>query len=600
MQESVLELKNCPQLSKRAEAILCGANAAQKKAISHTSGPMLVLAGPGSGKTFAITKRIQYLTEVVGIPSSDILVITFTKAAAVSMKQRYRKLLLESKHISDGDVSFGTFHSIFFSILKKHTNYSSSDIVTLSLQREFMKHILIDKKMETACSNELADQYLGEVSKWKNLGITDEKIAILGNAYDCFMRQEHKIDFDDMLLMCKNLLSEKEIRSYWQERFAYILVDEFQDINELQYQILHILTEMRQNIFVVGDDDQAIYGFRGSNPEIMKRFTTDYENCEKVLLLQNYRCDEEIVHYALCCIRNNKNRFAKEIESMTGRLGKVQILGFETREKEIEYLHQRYTSNPPNTTLAFLFRTNYQREQCCGHLFSEEQEESWEQFCTREYVRDIMAILRFTFCGHKREDFLNFMNRPMRYIKRDYLDQETVSMGKLLSCYSENSLVYSNIVKLDRDIRKLNKMDALQAVLYILNGMEYEKYWKQACMQNATELAKMKDMKEKMIHRAHEKREIASFLQDCSAKAENMRKENRRAEFLTYHGAKGLEYDHVVLPGVNEGEVPRGKLMSQNEKEEERRMFYVAMTRARCSLTITYVNPSCFIDELLN
>ena len=296
----------------------------------HKDGPMMVLAGPGSGKTLVITKRIQYLISRYQIPPQRILVITFTRAAANEMKERFWRLAGETL-----PVSFGTFHSVFFTILKYAYHYSADNILPEHKKYDFIREIITDHELEIDDEADFMRQIIQEISLVKGQMIPlayyhsgccgDEVFKEIYRAYEEKLHENRWIDFDDILVYTYELLKEREdIRKAWQQKFPYILIDEFQDINRLQYEIVRMLAKPEDNLFIVGDDDQSIYRFRGAKPEIMLGFERDYPGAGRILLDVNYRSTEEIVAPALRLIRENQKRFSKAIHT-TGRHGKNVI-----------------------------------------------------------------------------------------------------------------------------------------------------------------------------------------------------------------------------------------------------------------------------------
>ena len=317
----------------------------QSIAVRHTDGPLLVLAGPGSGKTTVVTKRVQYLVQDVGIPASSILVITFTKAAATEMKERYLKLMAEEYTT----VSFGTFHAVFFGILKLSYGFRAENIIREEVRYQYLKEATERLHLEIEDESEFLSGILAEISLIKNERISLEHYFSKNCSEEIFRKiyeeyEERKknarlLDFDDMLLYTWELLSQRaDILSAWQKKYQYILVDEFQDINQLQYDILKLLAAPENNLFIVGDDDQSIYRFRGAKPEIMLNFQKDYPAANQVLLNDNFRSTKQIVEAAGHVIVHNKERFAKEIQARGGDGAEVKVLAFEEQQEECLYL----------------------------------------------------------------------------------------------------------------------------------------------------------------------------------------------------------------------------------------------------------------------
>ena len=295
-------------------------NNSQKKAVMHTTGPMMVLAGPGSGKTAVITGRTCQLV-TSGISASRILVVTFTRAAAKEMKERYLKAMGKTST----QVTFGTFHGVFYAILRHTYRMSGNNILSEEekkrLMRELVNHYARDLEEE-----DLEENLAREISTVKNNQIPlehyysacmpQEKFREIYEAYEKWRKENKKLDFDDLMVQCKRLFLERpEVLCAWQQKFQYILIDEFQDISPVQYEIVRMLALPENNLFIVGDDDQSIYQFRGAKPEIMLNFTKDYPKAETVLLNVNYRCSKNILRTAMEVIGCNTRRFKKQLDT---------------------------------------------------------------------------------------------------------------------------------------------------------------------------------------------------------------------------------------------------------------------------------------------
>lgn len=603
MPESVPELKNCPQQSSAAEALLDGANAAQREAIAHYLGPMLVLAGPGSGKTFTIIRRIQYLIQVHGVSPSTILVITFTKAAATEMQNRFCQTATEVA----GQPQFGTFHSIFFSIIQKHCHYKISDLITPTQQRMFIKQVLLNGNYGLPIDLDTMENLLSLISRYKNLGeeqtedgfLTEEQFKQLYREYQEQMEWHHKIDFDDMLLLCKEVLEKQQaIRKLWQERFPFILVDEFQDINPLQYEILQMLTGAKNNLFVVGDDDQAIYGFRGSRPEILLQFPTEYPDAAQVYLSCNYRSGNEIVDAAQKVIIANQVRFSKQLQAkQTG--GKVKLVSFESpteeREKILQYLKKAVEKKEQ---CAILCRTNREllewAKECekrgIAYQHKVREKSPWEESCGK----DLLAYLRLGLGNGSREDLLRILNKPMRYLSRESVGAERIDFVSMLQFYEGKREMQKRCRQLEQDLNKVGKMPAFLAVSDICRRVGYERWMLEQCHDEKSR-ATLLQLLEACKKAAMQCKTVAELLalaekegKDNSSRGE-MKVVDSPLSLMTYHASKGLEFTTIFLPGLNEGKVPHGKNLTPKEMEEERRMFYVAMTRAKENLYLTYL-----------
>lgn len=605
----------CEFRSKYAEIFLnCGVrkqemafSKAQTQAIMHKDGPMMVLAGPGSGKTTVITHRVQYLTKEYGIDPGDILVITFTRAAAEEMRERYEALTGGGSR-----VTFGTFHSIFFRILKLAYRYTADNIVREEQQMQFVRELAQAGGLEPEDENEFAASILSEISSVKGERITlehyyskncpDAVFRQLYAGYEEKMRRAGLIDFDDMMVLCLELFTErKDILSAWQRRYRYILIDEFQDINRLQYEIVRMLAKPEDNLFIVGDDDQSIYRFRGAKPEIMLGFERDYPGAGRILLDMNYRSTEEIVAPALRLIGENQKRFSKAIHT-TGRHGKNVItkLWQDPGEENLAIAReiQLYLQSGVRPgDIAVLYRTN------AGPRFLMEKLMEYNlPFRTRDTVpnlyehwisRNILTYIRIAMGSRAREDILQVINRPKRYISRDAMPDETVSFEKMKAFYAEKDWIAERIESLEGDLRAIARMSPLAAVNYIRQGMGYDEY--------LIEYAAFRRMRpEELLETADELKEsaagfktfdewfahIEAYKEELLRQAAQRRTETDAITLATMHSAKGLEFPIVYILDANEGITPHSRAMLDEDMEEERRLFYVAMTRAKTRLHV--------------
>ena len=343
----------------------------QINAIRHKDGPELVLAGPGSGKTLVITRRVQHLIDQYHVPPSAILVITFTKAAATEMRQRFEKLM-GGRRVP---VSFGTFHAVYFMILKHAYGYTADNIVKEEQRLQFMKEYIRRLRLEYDDENEFISSLFSEISLIKNTSVNlahyyssccgQDVFRNIFEAYENFLHQNRFIDFDDMLVYCKELLVQRpDILAAWQRKYQYILIDEFQDINQIQYDIIRMLAAPQDNLFIVGDDDQSIYRFRGARPEIMLNFTKDYPDAGKVILDTNYRSGAEIVRHAGNLISFNQKRFEKKIAPAAKTGIPVVKQEFQTQREQNLYVIQEilrlHREGMEYKDMAVLFRTNMQ------------------------------------------------------------------------------------------------------------------------------------------------------------------------------------------------------------------------------------------------
>lgn len=630
-------------------------NDAQYTAITHGRGTMLVLAGPGSGKTFVTTQRIKYLIGHYHVKPEDILVITFTKAAAKEMQERFVKLNAGKNY----PVNFGTFHAIFFQILRYTYRFTAENIIKerdkYRILAQIIKEMPPEIRPQTTCENrqtnktitrideetsntETLQRLLSEISTVKNNGITPQELksetvsqSEFEYIYDTYKQEmnRHKlVDFDDMVLLCRDLLvSRPETLRLWQERFQYILVDEFQDICPLQYEVVRLLAKPQDNLFIVGDDDQSIYGFRGSKPEIMLNFTKDYPEAKQVLLNVNYRSKKGIVDTAGKLIAHNKTRFPKKVDAQNPQIDGVKVYSFHSKRKQVEniaFLIKQYMEQPNArySDIAILYRTNNHMVYTADRLMQEgipfTMKEKPKNIYESAVAKDVIAYMNYALQEDSPEDFFRIMNRPVRYIKRNTVPLKPFKMRELLENNRSTDYVTKNILELYEQLHFIKQLNPFSAVNFIRKGVGYDDYVRKQASERGRDAKKELEELDELLQLAkgfETTKEWLEHIKDYDAVINHaMQQEDRLKErdtdavnIVTMHASKGLEWKVVVLPDVNEGIVPHKKAVRDEELEEERRMFYVAMTRAKENLFIFYIQekeagnllPSRFLDELI-
>lgn len=615
-------------------------NEAQYRAITHRAGAMLVLAGPGSGKTFTVTQRIKYLIEHHHVKPENILVITFTKAAATEMQERFVRLN-EGRNYP---VHFGTFHSIFFQILRHTYRFTAQNIIREGDKYRLLSQIISEIPDEIRSQSQIDDssdtlqRILSEISAVKNNGITPQELKsvtvtqaefeYIFQIYKQEMNHHKLIDFDDMVLLCRDLLvSRPETLKIWQERFQYILVDEFQDICPLQYEVVRLLAKPQDNLFIVGDDDQSIYGFRGSKPEIMLNFNKDYPEAKQVLLDVNYRSRKDIVDVAGKLISHNKARFDKKVRAQNEQLGGVKIYSFHSKLKQAEniaLLIKQYMAQPGArySDIAILYRTNNHTVYTADRLMKEgipfSMKEKPKNIYDSTVAKDIIAYIRYALHEDNVEDFLRIMNKPVRYIKRMTVPRKPFRMQELIENNRAAGYVIQNILDFYDSLHFIKNLNPFSAVNFIRKGIGYEKYLKKQALEQGRDVSEDFEELDELMQLAKDFETIPEWLdqiQNYDAVMQEIMQQERRQKqadtdavsMVTMHASKGLEWKVVVLPDVNEGVIPHKKAVTDSELEEERRMFYVAMTRAREYLFIFYLQekeagnllPSRFLDEIM-
>ena len=599
-------------------------NKEQQHAIQFGTGPLLVLAGPGSGKTYVITHRIIHLISECHISPNNILVITFTKAAALEMQNRATKAYKPCSY-----VQFGTFHSIFYHILKlsnPNRNYQlATDQERISIIKEIIqKEDFVEKNTDLMQETE---NCIKEISIYKNscftdlkntdddanntykinmksnvdnidserMGILSEKYQNVYRLYEEWLADNQKLDFDDMIKLCyQQLKQDVRLREYWQNRFSHILIDEFQDINQMQYETIRLLSN-NQNIFAVGDDDQAIYSFRGSNPEMMKKFVQDYQ-AKTICLSCNYRSHKDIVEASMHFISHNKNRFDKRIVAINREDNSIHLLQKPSKKELLSAIRneiQHYKKQYPQKTQAVLTRTN--------HLAYAYQNMASEECEDRILALDMLAYLQFINCGQKRSDFLKIMNKPVRYIPFGVVAEPVVSFPLLKRRLLDKPWIAQRLAELEMQVEYVRKLDLPGQARYIYKAMGYETYYKENLQRNENS-ASYRNAFAVFVN----KLKSCTSLEELKREYETDEKSVQMTEkffVMTYHASKGLEFDRVYLPDLEYGKVPHGRMLTEKDLEEERRMFYVACTRAKESLWLfrdTSQIGSPFLQELLD
>ena len=581
-------------------------NREQEEAITHKGGPLMVLAGPGSGKTLVITYRVKWLIENAGVYPSNILVITFTRAAAEEMKKRF--FMFDG--MENAPVTFGTFHSIFFMILRYAYRYTAANIIREDVKRRYIKEMTENMELEIEDENEFLSGIINEISYVKgemmslsyyhSNNCSDELFAQIYEGYEKRLREENLIDFDDMLVFCYELLREREdIRTLWQNKFQHILIDEFQDINKVQYEIVRMLAGKGDHLFIVGDDDQSIYRFRGARPEIMLGFEKDYPEAKKVILNTNYRCSEEIVESAEHLISHNTKRFPKNMQAARGSKVPITFRNLKDAGEEctdiLKGIRFYYKKGIPLEDMAVIFRTNTQPRLLVGRLMEYnipfQMRDVIPNIFDHWIARNILTYIKLAMGNRDRKLFLQIMNRPKRYISRSMITEPQVDLKKLKQQTFGKKWLYEKIDKLEMDLYLLRKMEPYAAIQYIRNGIGYEDYmneYAQFRRMNPDDLEEVLNQIQESAKEYHSFEEwftyIESYGEELRKQMEAGRQQKSGVTLTTMHSSKGLEYEVVFVMDINEGVTPHKKAVKEADLEEESRLFYVAVTRAKTYL----------------
>lgn len=609
-------------------------NKEQKEAIMHRDGPAMVLAGPGAGKTYVITNRVKALIDEYGVKPEQILVVTFSKAAAVEMKERF-EMMTGGRRLP---VRFGTFHSVFFQILRLAYHYEVKDIATPALKYRFLEETLNETGYEVDDKKEFLSDIEKEISRVKGEGIEIDCYFSSACSAEIFQKmyrgyqeklQRHRcLDFDDMVVYTYQLLKEREdIRRRWQAQFRYLLIDEFQDINRLQYETVCMLAEPENNLFIVGDDDQSIYGFRGAKPGIMLSFPKRFPDTKQIVLGVNYRCSDEIMKAAERLIGKNNERYEKHIVANKGKEQPVHMKKCENlpdeAEKIVAQIQMYQKEGIAYQEMAVLFRTNMQMRLLAGKLM-----EHGVPFTMRENLpnlfdtwmaKDIMCYLQLALGNRSREKFLKIANRPVRYLSRTAFTESEVSFDKLRAYYAVKNQEWmeERIWNFEYDLKNLASLSPYAAIHFIRKGIGYDEFLKTYADERNVNADDWFDVLDEMQEMARDKKSIPEFLsfaENYGDTLEEIRQEQKKQQvkeepgvsLMTMHASKGLEFPVVFVPTLNEDIVPYRKAVQEGNLEEERRMLYVAMTRAKTYLHLSFVKerfhkeaePSPFLYEI--
>lgn len=612
-------------------------NRGQDEAIKHGNGPCMVLAPPGSGKTLIVTERTRYLIEESGVRPDQILVITFTRYAAREMKERFERLTAGKNY----PVTFGTFHSIFYGILKCAYGIGANNLMSEKessvLLQEVLDQTYIESTPEVEDEEELVRDLLREVGMVKNglyhlkdfhsKYLTQDEFAEVFRSYEHQKKELKKFDFDDMLVQCYALFRKKpEILQGWQKRFKYILIDEFQDINRVQYEVIRMLAAPRYNLFVVGDDDQSIYGFRGAKPELMLYMKQEFPSLRTISLTVNYRSTEFITGAAARVILHNDTRFYKRVQSFRGRGQNVHVQEVLDEQEEAQYvteeIQKKLDQGIKPGEIAVLFRAAVQArmisEILSEHRIPFEMRDYVTNFYRHFIVKDMMAYLQLAAGKRDRSLFLTICNRPLRYLARNSMENRQVNFEDLRKFYCDKDWMLDIIDQFDVDVRMMKNMAPYAAIQYIRKKIGYDDFLKEYAEKHQISWKKLMDVMAELEERSKNFKSydeweihIAKYTQELEeqqAKARKIKGEREnKVQLMTIHSAKGLEFEDVFVIHANEGEIPHQKAEKKDEIEEERRLFYVALTRAKNNLCISYITqkngnsikPSRFVEELL-
>ena len=614
-------------------------NASQEEVIEKISGPVMVISCPGSGKTTTLIRRIENILKH-GVQPERVLMVTFSKSAADDMKARYANKI-KGKDQAELDkisgVEFTTIHSLCFRILKEELGCDKENIMDENEKRDFILNFVKDNP-NVADAWELTKNILNEISLIKNSYLNmktykaksceTEFFLQVFKAYENEKKITNRIDFDDMLTKCQRLLDENtQVLKKWQNVFDYIMVDEYQDTNEIQRDILYNLSKRTRNICVVGDDDQCIYSFRGANSSVMMNFDKDFKDATVIKMSTNYRSTQNIVNFSDEIIKQNKKRFPKDFISERGKHGErghIQYNAYPNKGAEmhdlvgrIKYLHSKGIAF---NEMAILIRNNRQADGPVQALSearipydsTEEIKSIYENYI----FEDIKAYIELSMGKSVHKNLLHVLNRPNRFLKQTpFLDIEyntDAMLNAIQYIKSEpDSWKYATAEKAIFDMinwfgpGEINRDTPCEKMF---NGLEKLKYRKH--LKNLTEF-KNEDVDEtiaeyeKLRDDALKYETVGKWLDYANRVIYMIRQENNKNDsngvcITTMHRSKGCEWKCVFLIGVNDGILPSRNAIEKSEKEEERRILYVAATRAKDFLFITcYGTESEFMIQTI-
>lgn len=613
---------------------LSNLNKEQYRAVTHINGPMLVLAGAGSGKTKVLTNRIAYLIEN-GVSEDNILAITFTNKASKEMREREVKILGKLAY----DIQISTFHSFGLKLLKenygvlgysKNFNILDSDdsltvikkiIKELNLNPKFYNAREIKSKISSA-KNELID--IDSFSKMEY----DNNILLIYKKYLNKLKVNNSVDFDDLLVLPIKLFREhKDILEYYQDKYKYVLIDEYQDTNEAQYMLSKLLCQEHRNIFVVGDNDQSIYAFRGANYKNILNFEKDYKNCEVILLEENYRSTKNILDAANSVIKHNKDRKDKNLKSNNGIGEKVKYVKVETDKDECSYvsskINELHNSGVKYEDIAILYRTNAQ-----SRILEEEMLKNGIPyrivgsfyFYNRKEIKDLLCYLRLINNPLDDVSLLRVINTPKRGIGDKTIDalsekanNENISLFDAISEGKE--LKFKNLILEMQELAQNLTLTQIVDMVLDKSGMKEE--FGDKTLDGEIRLENLEEFKSitKNYEEEYGVLNLEDFLAEISlvSDVEEYKDEDNRVSLMTIHSVKGLEFDNVFVTGMEEEIFPHYNSINEGTRdaiEEERRLCYVAITRAKKNLwllnakkrmlfgNVQHNLPSRFMDEI--
>lgn len=617
-------------------------NENQSIAVEHIDGPCLVLAGPGSGKTRVIAHRIINMVKNQGIPPTRILAISFTKASSVDMMKRTIEL-------SDDDrikkVNFATFHSIFFRILRRYNNIKLEDLISEQDRFKLVKNIIRHLKIKNYSDDDLND-VLSEISYIKNEMIqpyehrskvfSQDEFEDIFRLYEKAKIQMSKIDFDDMLVLTYRLLkSDESVLEIVRSVFKYILIDEFQDINRVQFEIIRMIAYPNNNLFVVGDEDQSIYGFRGARPDFMIRFGDYFPNFKRILLDINYRSNKNIVDLSQKLIKNNKIRYNKTVKPNSQDNGNIKYIYPKDTDDEALQISNEIKKKVEKKIISYsdvavIYRTNRQARAFVD-VFMDKRipfviKDNPKSLYDHWVCVDLISYLKIAVGIGNNDDWARIINRPFRYVSKENV-KKALNSDDFFESLMENDSIKKfqkdNLEDLYSELDYIRKLKPEYAISYIRSTLDYDRYILEYCHDRKIKSNQIIEILDEFENASKQYKKILDFFKHIDEVKEEMQKRSEKKDvgrlsetedgviLTTMHSSKGLEFKNVYLVGINDTVVPYiGQEDEEPEDpnyEEERRLFYVGLTRAKDNVTISSpakkfsksIPKSRFLEEIL-
>lgn len=611
-------------------------NKNQKMAVEHLDGPCLVLAGPGSGKTRVIADRIIYMIENCNVAPRRILAISFTKASSIDMKKRTMSL---SNNEQIKKVNFGTFHSSFFRILRRYSGVKLEDLISEVDRFKLIKSILKHLKISNYSDDDVSD-VLSEISLVKNemmkssdfesQTFSQSEFQDIFRLYEKAKNAANKIDFDDMLILTYILLKKSpEVLNIVRQVYKYILIDEFQDINRVQFEVIKLIAEPSNNVFAVGDEDQSIYGFRGARPDFMMDFEKYFESAKCIVLDVNYRSRKNIVQLSQNLIKNNKNRHEKNINSNRSESGEIRYIYPKDTDdeaniiaKEIKSLvesenirEEKKSSNNEKKLFEYsdfvvIYRTNRQARAFVD-VFMDNRipfvlKDSARSIYDHWVSQDIISYLRIAANIGNNEDWSRIINKPFRYISKSAVSSALKSDDFFQSLMNNSDIKdfqKKNLEELYDDLQYVRSLAPEYGISYIRSTLDYDRYILEYCHERKIKAKQIVEILDELETSAKSYKSIFDYFKHIENVREEIKKRTEKKTtsmdnietdgvvLTTMHSAKGLEFKNVYVAGVNDSVIPF--IPSDEEKpkdsnyEEERRLLYVGITRAKDNIVIS-------------